>query len=520
MADRMTSATPGRPSGDGDPPGALGDERHRLARNRIGVAGIVFFVVAAAAPLVGMTGAVPVAIGLGNGAGAPGAYLVVGIVLLVFSVGYAAMSHHVTNTGAFFAYVGRGLGLTTGVGSAFVSLLAYVTIQLAVFGFFGGVVGAQAAAQLGLDLPWYVWVLVAWLLVLGLSLLKVDVGARLLGVLLTLELLALLLVGIAVVVRGGGPGGLDLAASFSPEAVFAGGFAGSAGIALAFAFASFIGFEATAIYGEESRDPKRTVPLATYISVGLITVLFALVSFAMVSALGADRAVDEVFARSGDLLQDPAAVLFSVAEEYVGGWLADVMAWLVVTSLFAGLLAFQNSAARYVFSMARAGVLPGPLSRVNGRGAPGAASVAVSVVTGVVVLWFLIRGLDPVANLFFWMSALAVLSIVLVEVLVSVAVIAFFRRHPARDARAWSTVVAPGLAILGMAAGAYLLAAKFALLAGTAAEGSDPVTEDFALNATGWSLVLLPFVVFVVGLAVGRLRRRAEHEEALADLVS
>jgi amino acid transporter len=522
MTDRTSSATPGRASGTGGsgPPGALGDEHHRLARNRIGVAGIVFFVVAAAAPLVGMTGAVPVAIGLGNGAGAPGAYLAVGLVLLLFSVGYAAMSHHVTNTGAFFAYVGRGLGLAVGVGSAFVSLLAYVTIQLAVFGFFGGVVGAQAAAQLGIDLPWYAWVAIAWALVLGLSLLKVDVGAKLLGVLLTLELLALFAVGIAVVAQGGGPGGLDLAASFGPEAVFAGGFAGSAGIALAFAFASFIGFEATAIYGEESRDPKRTVPLATYVSIGLITVLFALVSFAMVSALGADRAVDEVFARAGDALQDPAAVLFSVTEEYVGAWLADVMAWLVVTSLFAGLLAFQNSAARYVFSMARAGVLPGPLSRVNGRGAPGAASIAVSVVTALVVLWFLARGLDPVANLFFWMSALAVLSIVLVEVLVSIAVIAFFRRHPARDAGVWSTVVAPGLAIVGMAAGAYLLAAKFALLAGTAAEGSDPVTEQFALNATGWSLVLLPAVVFVVGLVVGRLRRRAEHEEALADLVS
>ena len=81
------------------------DEPH-LAKNRLGIAGIVFFVVAAAAPLVGMTGAVPVAIVLGNGAAAPGAYLAVGLTLLVFSVGYSAMSHKVTNTGAFFAYVG------------------------------------------------------------------------------------------------------------------------------------------------------------------------------------------------------------------------------------------------------------------------------------------------------------------------------------------------------------------------------------------------------------------------------
>lgn len=523
MADSTTSAAHGSTPPDRTPsgvdPAAAGDEHHRLARNRIGIAGIVFFVVAAAAPLVGMTGAVPVAIGLGVGAAVPGAYLAVGLVLLVFSVGYAAMSQHVTNTGAFFAYIGRGLGLTVGVGSAFVSLLAYTTIQLAIYGFFGGVVGAQAAAQLGIDLPWYVWVLMAWVVVLVLSLLKVDVGAKVLGVLLTLELLALFLVGFAVVLQGGGPEGLDLAASFNPADVFAGGFAGSAGIALAFAFASFIGFEATAIYGEESRNPKRTVPIATYISIGLITVLFALVSFAVVSALGASTVVDEVFARSEDLAA-PELVLFSVAEEFVGAWLADVMAWLVVTSLFAGLLAFQNSAARYVFSMSRAGVLPTRLSRVNGRGAPAVASIAVSVVTALVVLYFVVRGLDPILNLFFWMSGLAVLSIVLVEILVSVAVIAYFRRNPSRDAGPLTTIVAPAAAVVGMAMGAYLLMSKFALLAGTAAEGSDPVTENFALNATGWSLVLLPFVLFVAGLVVGRVRRRAENEETLADLVT
>ena len=64
-------------------------------------------------------------------------------------------------------------------------------------------------------------------------------------------------------------------------------FEGGAGIAIAFALASFIGFEATAIYGEESKDPKRAVPRATYWAIGLITVLFTIVSFAMVTGLGA-----------------------------------------------------------------------------------------------------------------------------------------------------------------------------------------------------------------------------------------
>ena len=493
-----------------------------LAKNRLGTVGVVFFVVAAAAPLVGMTGALPVAIVLGNGAAAPGAYLAAGLVLLVFSVGYSAMSHRVTNAGAFFAYVGRGLGLVAGVGSAFVSLLAYLAIQLAIFGFFGAVMAGQMAAEFGIDLEWWVWVLIAWALVLGLSILSVDIGAKVLGVLMLAEVLALGLVVLAVLLQGGGPDGMDLGASFAPSAIFAGGFTGSAGIALAFAFASYIGFEATAIYGEESRDPKRTVPIATYAAVGLIAALFAATSWALVSGLGASSVVDrtvELSSVDGEPLADPAAVLFGVAEEYVGGWLATTMSWLVLSSLFAGLLAFQNSAARYFFSMARAGVLPRRLDRVNAKGAPMLGAGVTSTITLLVIALFVLTDRDPVLNMFFWFSAVAVLAIVFVEILVSTAVIAFFRRDGS-DSRLWNTILAPILAIIGLLCGMYLLMSRFGLLAGTTAEGVDPTTQAWGLSTLGWFLVALPFLTFAVGVLVGVIRKRSENQTAVADLIS
>jgi amino acid transporter len=492
-----------------------------LRSGRLGTLGIVFFVVAAAAPLVGMTGAVPFAIVAGNGAAAPGAYLAVGITLLVFSVGYAAMSNRVTNTGAFFAIVGRGLGIAPGVGSAFVSLVAYVAIQLAIFGFFGAVMAAQMKDKLGVDWSWWVWVLIAWAAVLALSLLSVDVGAKVLGVLMIAEIASLLVLAVAVLAKGG-PEGSDLAASFSPAAIFSGGFTGGAGIALAFAFASFIGFEATAIYGEESRDPKRTVPRATYLAVAAITVLFALTSYAIVTGLGHTSVVDEVVKRStvGETpLADPAAVVFSLADQYVGSWLGTLMSWLVLSSLFAGLLAFQNSAARYLFAMGRAGVLPAALDRTNRRGAPHLASITTSVLSLLVIVVFALRKLDPVTNLFAWFSGLAVVAIVIVEVLVCAAVIAYFRRTR-EDTRPWNTLVAPALAGLGLLVGLYLLMSRFGLLAGTVADGVDPTTQAWGLNATGWVLVLLPFAVLLVGAAVGAARRRDENEDAVRDLVS
>ena len=355
-----------------------------LHHGRLGVLGIVFFVVAAAAPLVGMTGAVPVAIVLGNGAAAPGAYVVVGLVLLLFSVGYAAMATKVTNTGAFFAFVGRGLGIIPGVGSAFTSLVAYIAIQLAIYGFFGALVSSEMNDKFGIDQPWWFWTLISWALVTGLSALSVDIGAKLLGVLMTLELLSLLVTAFAVLFSGDKPEGIDLAASFAPSNIFAGGLASTAGIALAFAFASYIGFEATAIYGEESKDPHRTVPRATYLAVIAITVIFGFTAFAIVTGLGSSTVIDrtvELSTVDGTPLANPAAVLFGVADQYVGSWMVDVMSWLVISSLFAGLLAFQNSAARYFFSMGRAGVLPTSLDRVNGRGAPVGGTVATSVIT-------------------------------------------------------------------------------------------------------------------------------------------
>ena len=488
-----------------------------LSRNKLGIAGIVFFVVAAAAPLVGMTGAVPVAIGLGNGAGVPGAYLVAGIVLLVFSVGYATMSHEVSNAGAFYAYVGRGLGAVVGVGSAFTSLVAYLAVQLAIFGFFGAVASTQLNDKLGTDLSWWAWCLIAWALVTALSVLQVDVGAKLLGVLMSAEVLSLAVTALAVIFQGGGPDGLDLGASFSPGNIFEGGLGGGAGIALAFAFASFIGFEATAIYAEETRNPKRAVPIATYTAVGLIAVLFAIVSWTIVSGIGSADPVDSVM-KTSDGLADPAEVVFSVAREFVGGWLATTMSWLVISSLFAGLLAFQNSAARYFFALGRARVLPRAFDRVNKHGAPVVGAAVTSVISGAVIVIFALADKDPVLNLFNWFSAMAVLAILLVEALVSVAVIVYFARRNATHW--WRTLTAPILSILGLGMAFYLVMARFGLLAGTVADGVDPTTQQFGLSALGWFLVLLPVISLVIGLLVGLARKSGESASSVADLVS
>ena len=83
----------------------------KLKPDSLGVLGILFFVLSAQAPLTGIAGAVPIAVAIGNGAGAPAAYLAAGVIILLFSVGFVAMGRHVVDAGAFYTYIGKGLAV-------------------------------------------------------------------------------------------------------------------------------------------------------------------------------------------------------------------------------------------------------------------------------------------------------------------------------------------------------------------------------------------------------------------------
>src|SRR5262245_56556269 len=94
-------------------------------RQKLSTGRVVFVIIAAAAPMAAMVGNTPLALLYGNGPGLPAAYAIATVALLCFSVGYAAMSRRVVNTGAFYTYVARGIGKPAGVGAAYVAVLSY-----------------------------------------------------------------------------------------------------------------------------------------------------------------------------------------------------------------------------------------------------------------------------------------------------------------------------------------------------------------------------------------------------------
>jgi amino acid transporter len=411
-------------------------------------------------------------------------------------VGFIAMSRHVIAEGAFYAYIGRGLGRRLGTGSALLALWSYNTVQACMYGLYGVIVSALAETYLGVAPPWWACALVTMIFIQVLGSLNIELGARFLGLLVAAEMAILLAFALVTLFTGGGPQGLDPGASFSPSALLA----GAPGIALTFGIASMFGFESTAIYSAEAEDPVRTVPRATYLAVATIALFFAFVSWMVVSSYGADQ----VAAAAGGALEsgDSTVLLFAAISGALGPWAAEVGGVLLATSLLAGILAFHNASNRYVHSLGEGGALPTVVSRTTRQGAPFVASGLQTVLALVLVMPFAVLGLDPVLTLFAWFSGVAVLGLVVLYFLTSISVVVFFRRTRL-DTRPWQTLVAPVLAAVLIAALAGLVLTNFTLLIG----GS---------LGTAVPLVLSVPLVLLIGVALESLRRRPADEELTA----
>ncbi|UXA18120.1 APC family permease [Mycobacterium sp. SMC-4] len=415
------------------------DGSEGLARNQVGVLGIVFFVIAAASPLTVVVALFPVIIGSGNGVGIAGAFVLTALVLTVFAVGYVAMSKHITNAGAFYAFITRGLGRPMGLGSASLAIFGYNAIQLGVIGGFGYYASEFITTHTGTVIPWWILSFLAMGTSLFLGVRQIHVGTRVLAVLLTLETGIILLLNIGILVNSPTPISDYSFEPFAPSAVFA----GAIGVALMFAHASFIGFEGTAIYGEEAKDPKRTVPRATYTAVIFMGAFYSVTAFLIVNAVGINRAVGLAETEGGNLV-------FAVSDTVLGGAATEAFQLLIITALFAAILTFHNNVARYLYSLGRQGVIWARLGTTHPtRQSPALACYVQIGMVAVVVVIFALVGLDPYTTLFTWWTGVGAAAIILLQTLASIAIFVFFRRSDV-DKRPWNTFIAPLLGIAGL----------------------------------------------------------------------
>jgi len=355
------------------------------------------------------------------GVGAPLTIISAGVAVCLLAFVVAEFTRMEPSAGSFITFVETSLGPKAG---AVTSVLIALGFTIAIAGVF-----AMSGGMISLTLDHYTswhpsWLPIALVLSVGgvaVALRGASPSTTLVAGALLFQVATMVAVCIVVLVKQGD----HLTTAPFHWSNVSGGLAGlAAGFPLAMFM--YIGWENGPALAEETREPKRTIPRALYISIAAATALFVL--FAYTTIVGFHYETSTIGRASVPFLE--------MADRYMGS--AAILAWLAgIFSVLSTLVAAANSQARVLFDGGRSGLLPARLGTSRPPGATPAFALRTMAVLGlgIVVVWWLchatglLGGSDDPVNLYAECSTLGTILILFVYVLTAVSLPVFIHRR-------------------------------------------------------------------------------------------
>lgn len=377
------------------------------------------------------------------GRAVPLSFALASVGVLFVSYGFVRLSRHLSHAGSTYAFVGITIGPRAGFVGGWALLATYIAFTVASaaeVGLFGG----AFFQGFGLHVDWLILAIVAAALIAfyGYRDLR-SVGRALLiceglAVLLTVVLFAVIYVRI---LSGHAPNHQRF--DLSPLTIPHGVSWSMVGLASVAGFLSFGGFEGAASLGEETRNPRRTIPRALIAIVLTLSILYVVGMFTQVIGFGTDKSGVAAFAASGSSLGD-------LANMYVGGAMANALNLGATLSAFGSALGTAVAGSRILFALGRDGAPGSRLGRVSERtGSPIYALAVVMLCTLVGVVAFRIEGTSS-ENVFFYLGTLGTLLLLVAYIFTNAGAIVFFFLRRRVRLPLWEAVFPiAGIVILG-----------------------------------------------------------------------
>ncbi|MFK4298776.1 amino acid transporter [Arthrobacter sp. GAS37] len=469
----MSDETPATPSGPKAP---------ALERGVLTIPNAIALSAAAMAPVLAVVLNAPAA-AAAAGAALPLSFLIAFIAAALVGNTVVQFSRLLPSAGSFYTFNSKGLGSGAGFFTGWLFWIGYATLAPGLFSALGAFVHDYVLATFNADIQWWLFSLAGMAIVVGLSLRSIKASVSLDLTLLVIEVVIFLVLGVlAISTAGSGNTGEVFLISSSPT-----GFSG-VGLGVVFGLLSFVGFDAAATLGEETRNPKRSIPLAVIGALGIVGVFYVLMMYSLTA---------------GYRLNDPQQLTaflqdanpFITLGQNIAPWLLQPIEISAIAGIFSCLLAIHNTTVRVIFSMGRDKVLPSSLGRIHARWFSPHRAIFVQTVFTVVVgigvgLWL---GPGPTGSYGFT-GAIGTVAIVIVYILSNIALIRYFWRRA--DRSLVKHIIVPALGVLALAYPLYSV--------------SDP-TQAYPYN-------LVPIVV-LVWIALGTalyLYYRAKSPEKIA----
>jgi amino acid transporter len=354
------------------------------------------------------------------------------------------------STGGFITFVGKSFGGTSAVTTALLAGAGYIIAISSVLAVSGWYLQYVLAYYFQWNVPWIIW---SVLLTAGSVVMMyrgVAVSTKLAGLFFGFEMLVLVIVAIAALIKNGS----HLSAAPFEWSHLNKGFSGLApGFPLAVYL--FIGWENSAALAEETGNPRRNVPRAVYLSIVLMAVLYLLVAYSTVAA----------FHDSASAIGVPLIPFITVAHSTLAK--VAVIAYLAgLTSTVGVLIAAVNSQARLVFNAGREGLLPRWIGRVHPvRRTPiNAIYTFVGLAGGIIAVWCILHliGSHQSGNmngLFYFdeSGTMGTLLILVVYFLANLALPFYYRKYRPQEFNVLKHLILPVLGMIAIAIPVYYL---------------------------------------------------------------
>ncbi len=262
------------------------------------------------------------------------------IMLLFVAFNLNQFAKRSTGSGSMYAYICRGLGLTAGAVGGWSLLWAYMGITTAgVTGF--TIFAGKLLAMTGINAPPLllsaVCVGIAWFLAWK----NVQLSAIMMLVCEGLSMALITLLCFIVLTQH--HFAVDTA-QFDTSAFPA----SSMGLGVVVAIFSLVGFECATAFGDEARDPLKTIPRAVIMSLLISGSFFVFVTYVMVMGTRG-------YSTTLDKLDAPLNTLAELAHV---GILQAPLSLGAMISFFALALSCLNAGSRILYTMGRHGILP------------------------------------------------------------------------------------------------------------------------------------------------------------------
>jgi amino acid transporter len=346
-----------------------------LRRNSLGLPSTIAVSLSFIAPTIGALFVTQQIAGQA-GASTPFVFILGAIALALSAATFAQFAKRVPSSGILYSSVAKGLGAPTGLVMGLLLLLVYGVVSIANLALFGGFVADVVKRRVGVDVPWWVFVIAIVVIVGALGWLSVSASMKFDLVLLVFEVLVTGGLFLVILLHGG-ESGQDvsvLGPTHSPTGI------GGLGLGFVFVALAFFGFEACTTVAEEAKNPKRSVPFALIGSVVLAGLFFVFASYATVIGFGTGHM---------DQLIKSAAPISDLAGRYIGPGYETAVDLAGVCALTAVLFSMQNANARVWFALSRERIIPVVFSRVHpSHKTPTTAIIGFSAISLVGALFF------------------------------------------------------------------------------------------------------------------------------------